>query len=50
MKKNFSLGFLAIILIFTLIITYATSEKPKENAIKTANDLLQENIEQMTSY
>ena len=49
MKKKFSLGFVAIILTLTLIITYAVSEKPKEDAIKIANDLLHQSIEQITS-
>lgn len=50
MKKRLSIIGLIIFAIYMfLTITYAVSEKPKEDAIKTANDLLHENIEHITS-
>lgn len=50
MKKLLSTIGIIILAIFMLCqVMYATSEKPKEDAIKIANDLLHQNIEHITS-
>ena len=50
MKKLLSTIGIIILAIFMLCqVMYAISDKPKEDAIKITKDLLNENIEQMTS-
>ena len=45
MKKNFTFGFIATILIFTLITTYATSDRPPKDAADAVEIALENSLE-----